>query len=245
MDQTLHPVLNHYIAWLKAHERLVIILGAGFLAFHFYGNVLNAWIDHDKRNVALQQTVAQDAQQKSQVDSKQNVQLLQQLADLKLQYSNLSAQLQITAVKRAQDTAAQKKINDSSNNSEVAARTASVLRVETQEITVDSNGTLSFSTQAAHDNINALEDGDQAKADVIDLGKQISACVAVSTKQDETITGVRQELTDEKISHQADVKLEQDKTKLAVDNGKKQFRRGFKYGAIVGFLGGLFVGHKI
>ena len=240
----LHPVLTHYLAWFKAHERILIIGLGVWLTFHFYGDILNVWTEHDKRQITAQTQIAQAAQQKTQSDTQQNAQLLQQLADLKLQYATLSAQLQASIQKRAQQTQEQKKINDTSTSSEIAVRTSDILRVEPQSITTDANtGSLTFNETVSHVNVNALEDGARAEADVIDLNKQLAVCIAVEAKQDETITGVRKELSDEKTSHQADVKLEQENTKLAKDEGKKQFHRGFKWGFITGF--GISIAAKV
>jgi hypothetical protein len=235
--------LTHYLAWFKAHEKFLIILTGAILVFHFYGSVLNVWTDHDKRKIAADTQIAQAAQQKTQADSQENTQLLQQLADLKLQQATLSAQLQVSMQKRAQQTDDQKKKNNVSTSSEVAVRTASILRVQPQDITSNSDSTLTFSPTSAHANVNALEDGAQAQADVLDLNKKVAVCVAVTAKQDETITGVRKELSDEKISHSADVKLEQANTKLAVDEGKKKFRSGFKWGVVTGI--GISIAAKI
>lgn len=244
-DTTINSGLTHYITWLKAHEKLVIISLGAWLVFHFYGDVLNAWVLHDKLQVAAQQQIAQAALQKTTADSQANLQLLQQLADLKVQYAALSTQMQITMQNRSQQTIDQKKKNDVSTSSEVASRTAEVLRTGPQAVQATDSGSLTFTLEAAHVNINALEDGFQAKLDVVDLNKQLAVCNVVNQKQDETITGVRKELTDEKESHTQDVKLERENTRLAKDEGKKQFRKGFKIGAILGFFGGLFAGHYI
>jgi len=226
--------LDAYLKWFKAHEKLIIIALGAWLAFHFYGDILNAWVDHDKRNVALQTTIAQAAAQKVQSDTTANQQLVQQLTELKTQYAALSSQVAVSMQKRQQDTQEQKKKNDNSTSSEVAIRTATLLRVDPKEINADATEAVLFSSAAAHANINALEDGISAAANVLDLNKKLVACEAVSKKQDETITGAQSALVDEKASHQADNKLNQKEIQLAKDEGKKQFRRGFKWGFITG-----------
>jgi hypothetical protein len=245
-DTPTPATLTKYITWFKAHERLFIILVGAYLVFHFYGDVLNTYTDHDKRKIASDQAVAIDAHNKSLADSQEHEQLIQQLADLKLQQATLSAQLQASMAQRAKDTNAQKKTNDNSTSSEVAARTADILRVSQQEIVSTTDGsTIAFTASAAHTNVNALEGGAQAEADVTDLNKQLAVCTAVSAKQDETIAQDQKNLTDEKASHAADVALEQGKTKLAVDNGKKKFHKGLKWGAILGFIGGVVTMHYL
>lgn len=247
METTLHPVLTNYIAWIKAHEKLLIIVLGAFLVFHFYGDVLNVWTEHDKRQVAVQQFVAQTAQQKAQADSQQNVLLLQQVADLKLQYATLAAQNQANRIKRTQGTQDQKNKNDVSTPLEIAARIMKILGTTSMEgdIVANPDNSVTFNQAAIHADVNALEDGIQAKADVIDLTHQVAVCAVVTATQDAALTGVRKELTDEKQSHKEDVKLERDNTQLAKDEGKKQFRKGFKWGAITGFVGGILALRKI
>jgi hypothetical protein len=246
MTDTPNTILTSYITWIKAHERLLIVLIGAFLVFHFYGDVLNAWSEHDKRQIAAQQAIALSAQQKTALDTQANTQLSQQLSDLRSQYSGLSKQIQLASAKRTQDVISQEKQNDASTSAQIAARTATIIRVEPQEITANSSdGTITFTSAAAHVNINQLEDGIKAEADVLDLNKQIGACTALSAKQDDAIAGINKQLSDEKLSHQADVKLEQANTQLAKVEGKRQFRKGLKIGAIVGFIGGLVTFHYL
>ncbi len=244
-DTNLHPILTNYIAWIKAHEKLLAIVLGAFLVFHFYGSIVDAWVEHDRSKIAVQLQAVEISRQKTQADSQQNIQLLQQLADLKLQYSTLSAQVQVSMQNRAQKTKEQKKIDDTSTAVQIASRFSEILRLQSKEVNPNPDGSITFTESGAHTNINALEDGVQAKADVVELTHQVAVCAVLTAKQDETITGVRKELTDEKVSHKADVKLEQDNTQLAKDDGKKQFRKGFKWGAITGFVGGILALRKI
>jgi len=241
----MNMTIEKWIQFIKAHEKLIIVCLGVWFAFHLYGDVLNSWIDHDKRNIALQTTVAQTAAQKTEADSVQNQQLAQQLADMKLQYATLSAQLTASMQVRAVATQTQKQKNDQSTPSVVASRITDILHVGPNQVVsnVGDDG-LTFTAAAAHVNVNALEDGLKAEADVLDLNKQLAGCIAINKIEEDTTVGVRKELADEKLSHIADVKLEQDKTKLAVDNGKKQFRKGFIFGFVTGFVGGIITGHK-
>jgi len=221
MDDKLHPVLTHYIAWIKAHEKLLIIVLGAWLAFHFYGSVLSVWDKHDQR-------LADIAQKKVELDANVNTQLAQQLADLKQQLAVVSAQAQASIQQRAKDTDEQKQKNNNATPSEVASRTVLLLHIQPQEVTENKlDGTLVFSGSAAHSNVNALEDGAKAEQDVNDLNKQLNACTAVVKKDDDLVAGLNTQLVDEKKSHIADVNEEKVKT-------KKAWRNGFKWGYIAG-----------
>lgn len=228
------PQASSYLAWFKAHERLIIIILAASLVYHIYGSAVNTWIDHDKRSLTAQTQIAQLAQQKTVEDQQQNQQLLQQLSDLKVQYASLSGQLKLAEAQREQQTTQQKQKNDQSDTAQIAVRIAQLLRVQPQELTyTDVDGSLTMSPAAAHSDVNALEDATAALAEVGDLNKQVAACAAVSQKQDTTIAGLQGQLRDEQTSHAADLKKDQDQIQLAKDEGKKKFRSGLKWGSAV------------
>jgi hypothetical protein len=222
LDTTLHPALTHYIAWIKAHEKLLIIVLGAWLAFHFYGTALNAWEKHDERLATI-------AQQKVEVDATANKQLSQDVADLKQQLSIVTAQAQASQRQRQIDTNAQKQKNNNATPSEVATRIIQILRIQPQEVTASPvDGTLIFTPSAAHADVNALEDGIKAQSDVVDLTNELSACTAVVNKDDLLVAGLNTQLVDEKDSHKKDVDAEKVKT-------KKAWRNGFKWG----YVGGL------
>ena len=217
----LHPHLTHYIAWVKAHEKLLVIILGAWLAFHFFGSALTAWVKHDER-------LANIAQRKVELDATANTQLTQEVADLKQQLAAVLAQTQANMRQRQKETDDQKKHNDNSTSSEVAQRTVLLLHIPQEQVTASTiDQSLTFTSAAAHTNVNALEDGAKAQADVNDLNKQVAACTAVVKKDDELIAGLNTQIADEQKSHKADVALEQAKT-------KKAWRNGFKWGFVTG-----------
>lgn len=229
----LHPILAGYIAWIKAHEKLVALGLGAFLIFHLYGGVLNLWERHDQRNFTIAQTTAQVAQQKVQTDNQQNQQLLQQLADIQAQYAALKVQLQTSLNKRQEVTVEQKQKDDQSTLTELAGRITTILRAQPKEIVADASGsTVTMSSSAAHADVNALEDGLQAEADKLDIDKQLTVCNTVVDQQGKSITGLQGQLKDEQTSHLADVKKDAEQLQIAKDEQKKEFRKGFKWGSI-------------
>jgi hypothetical protein len=231
----LHPVLTHYIHWIRAHEKLLVIVLGAWLAFHFYGAGLNAWIDHDKRLATI-------AQQKVEADANANKQLADELQILKQEFATVLAQTQASIRDREKKNDDQKKQNDNATAAEIAARTTQLLGIKPEEITTSPiEGALVFTSNAAHSNVNALEDGKTAEANLSDTTAILNGCKNVVEKDDQLIAGLNTQLTDEQKSHKADVALEKAKA-------KRSFLRGFKTGVIVGISGfeaiRVFIFHK-
>lgn len=225
MTDTLHPILTHYIAWLKSHEKVLIIVLGAWLAFHFYGSGLNAWIEHDKRNATI-------AQQKVQNDSTANQQLTQQVADLKQQLATLSAQAQARQQERIVVVQQQKEKIQQAPPSELAASIAGLINVPPAEVTATAEGQIQLTQDAAKADATQLIDGHAAQDELVDVKSELVACSAVTKKDDDLITGLNTQLKDEQASHKADVNLEKAKA-------KKAWLSGFKWGAIAGFVGGV------
>ena len=218
-DNELHPVLNHYIAWIKSHERILIIGLAAWLVFHFYGSGINAWIEHDKRNAAI-------SQYKVQSDATANQQLTQQVADLKQQLATLSAQAQVRQQERIVYVQQQKEKNNAAPPTELAQTTANLLKVDQKEITVVDDKLL-FSNAASHVNVNMLVDLNAAQAQLKDVQAVAASCQNTLIAEYKLEGGLRVELADEKKSHQDDITvLKREK--------KSMFMKGLKWGAAIG-----------
>lgn len=242
----IKTTLESYITWFKAHERLVILLAAGFFAVHFYGKGLDYLIKHDQTQAQIAATAAQAAAGKVTVDDTANKLLLVQLQALQQQVEATNVRLDQAMRDRATATANQKHVDDQSNSAQLAARIHTLLGVGT--IQVETQGAnlpdrLTYSIDAAHADADNLEDLQQAKADVKDLNTKLDGCKVVTGKQADTITGLNTQIADgnnalvtEQTSHKKDI------NELKMEK-KKAWLNGFKWGVITGFLGSLFV-HK-
>ena len=219
IDQQLHPILTHYIAWIKAHERILVISLVAFLAFHFYGKGIEAWVEHDKRISAV-------AAEKVKQDNTSNQQLTQQLADLKLQLATVSAQAAANQKQRVVVVQQQKDKNNAAAPTELAQTTANLLKVDQKEITV-LNDELVFSNAASHVNVNALVDLSAAQAQLKETQTVLTACQNTLTGEYKLEGGLRTELADEKKSHQDDVNTLKGEKKSA-------FMKGLQWGVAIG-----------
>lgn len=228
-NNNIHPILSNYVAWIKAHERVLIIVLGTWLAFHFYGSGLNAWIEHDKRNAAI-------SQYKVQTDATANQQLTQQVADLKQQLATLSTQAQARQQERVVYVEQQKTKNNAAQPTELAQTTANLLKVDQSEITVLDDKLL-FSNAASHINVNALVDFQAAQAQLKDVQAVSTACQSTLIGEYKLEGGLRAELADEKKSHRDDVAtLKKEKQSM--------FMKGLKWGAAIGGIAVAILTHK-
>src|ERR1700675_3613253 len=106
-----------YVTWLKAHEKIVLIAVAAFLAFHMYSKGIDAWTAHDQRTATAANTQAKS--------------LETQLATLQAQNVQLSARIDQAMQQRAIQTIIQKKADDNLEPVALAARIQTQLGVGT------------------------------------------------------------------------------------------------------------------
>lgn len=223
-------MLDKYITWFKAHERLVIVLACLLVTVHFYSK----GIDYFTRRDQLQ---AQQASQKLAADTATNLALTSQLNDLKKQFADEVAQLQKQIQTRNQVTEKQKEQDASMTEVELAQRWAGLINVRTEEVQASPvQGTLQVSDNAAHVTVARLEDLPTCQANLIDTEKQLADANTLNAKNEGVIVSDATVLASEKKLHEDDVK-----TLKAANKGK--WLNGFKWGVITGFLGSLFV-HK-
>jgi hypothetical protein len=241
---TVHP----YLTWFKVHERLVLFLATGFFAVYLFGAGLNYFIKHDQTQAQIAQIQAKSASDKVTTDAVVNQALLTQLAQIQQQNAITNQRIDSLMSQRAQQTKVQKQQDDQASSAELAARIQTLLavgtvKVETQPAPLPD--TLQLSLDAAHADADKLEDGAQAQADVLDLNTKLTACNTLTGKQTDVIQGLNTQISDggtalktEQASHAADVKT-------LTAKAKRSWLRGFKWGIITGFVGGLFAAHAL
>lgn len=238
MDTQLHPVLSHYIAWLKAHERLVIIVGLIFLGAHFYTKGFDYLAKRDQTQAQIAKDNAQSALKTLEQSDQTNKQLQQQLAELKqssaIQYAKLQAQI----AKRDQQNQQQKQINDNLALPELAKRWEEIVNIPQDAILPSADRLhLEITQEAAHKTVNQLEDGRTCKLDLQNTQLLLSDSQNLVNRTQQALDGANGEIAVSKIalkteqgSHSADV------TELKRKN-KTAWLHGFKWGVIVGVAG--------
>lgn len=231
------------LSWLQKHERIVIVA----LVLMVGGVLGNKWLNYDSAQkdakvVALTALVAQD---------KQNV------ANLTLQAAQAQATYQTTldaitkqnaslAQANAQELASLAKnqaVDKTLPLPELGARIESLAPGAAGGITATTNG-LVMSDTASRSVANTLEQVpvlvDELKNETQVAANNKAALDAAGTViVDKTaqIGGLNTLLLAQQKHEDAAIAAEKDKT-------KKAWRNGFKWGAITGFIGGVFIMHK-
>jgi hypothetical protein len=242
----IKTTFESYLTWFKAHERLVLLIALGFFSVHLYHRYLDYQIKHDQTQAQIANTQAQAAATKVGTDDTANKLLLAQLQTLQQQVALTNTRIDQQMRDRGTATIQQKQKDDQASSSELAARIAVLLgtgHIEVEPQAANVPDKLAYSLDAAHADADKLEDLQKTNADNNDLRTELVSCKSVTDKQADTITGLNTQIADgktalgkEHTAHVEDVKT--------LNSEKKRARlNGFKWGAITGFLGSLFV-HK-
>lgn len=207
--------MNTWITFIKAHEKLLIVVLVGLLLFHFYGKGLDAWIHHDDAQTALAKQALIEQQQKDSILEQQNSVLLAQLSQLQAQVASIKNQRVVaqTVVAKLPDNQLQTDIESKMGGS---LSSPIVLRKIDDTIT---------------DYPLVLKEVDAQQAEILAAQK---LQVGLSNQ----LTGLKSELTDQQTLCKTQVSAEKVKTKRA-------FIRGLRIGFVVGFVSGLAAGHYL
>jgi hypothetical protein len=222
--------VSSYVSFVKAHEKIILIAVSGFLLFHIGDGLINGWIHHDETNAKI-------AALQVKTDDGQTVALQTQVTTLQKQIASTNAALVAAIALRNTQTQQQQTIDQTLPLPALAIRWESLAQLQPTDIsTTDTPGQLTINDVGSRATVQLLEDVPTLQANLKAEQTIIDNDVLIMSKQSDLITQLNKDLTDEKASHIADVKLEQAK-------GKRSFIRGLKIGAVIGFIGGLFVGH--
>ncbi len=201
-----------YLTWFKAHEKLLLFVLAAALVCYVWGSALKAWVNHDQRVATASDTASKQAQDALQKQTETT--------------NALNARIDQMMQQRAVDTQKQKRIDAAAQVAQVGARITDLLKIKPEEIIASPvDNTLVLSNAAAHADVASLEDLKAANLDVLDLSTKLGACNVLSDQREITLGA-------EHKAHVDDVNLERAKSKTA-------FWRGFKWGVVTGFIGGV------
>ena len=229
---TVFPVLDAYLTWFKAHEKLLIFVIGALTLTHYVTRGLDSWDRHD----AL---VANAAAAVVKVDDSETKALKQELADLRAQVDSQNILLSKQIVQRAAATKTQQKVDATLSPNDLAARWAALLKTDPNTIhPISGAKAYQVDDTAAVLSVQQLETVPELEATNAALETELTNEQLLVSKQSDMIAQLNKDLVDEKKSHTADVNLEKAKTKSA-------FVRGLKYGFIVGFAAGAYIAHAV
>jgi hypothetical protein len=213
-----------YLTWIKTHEKLLIVAALVLFSLHVYDSARQAYVDHLKRQDDV-------AAQTAQASNLQNIQIQEQLTDLRKTVDAQIASLKAADTQRAIDTQKQKQTDDALGGQQLAARLQSLLNVNSGDVTWSPTpGTVIFSLPAAHDVADVVDDKNKLTADVQSLQTQLKDENSVVIKQTDAIVSANVAFADEKKFHEKDVDLLNAKM-------HRQWMKGFKWGVVAGTVG--------
>ena len=229
---TVLPTWVHtWINLVKAHEKLVLIAVGGLILFHSYSKGIDAWVNYE-------QSKSKPAQVIVKTDETQVKLLTQELAAMQKQYAATIKQLEAALAKSQTDLAARQAQDAQLPLPELASRWTDLTVAPQGSITSNPNGTVTVTGDVAHVTVSELEKVPALTEQLIDTQQELKGCTDVSAQQQAVLAATTKQLADEKVSHKDDIAT------LKAKN-RKSWLNGFKWGAISGFVAGVFVGHSI
>jgi len=246
-------------AWIKAHEKLLIVILCLLAGLHFWSKGLDAWEKHDQKQLAgLQQQLDADKTAAAALASQHAQDAAAAAAD-KASYQQVlstvqaqNAALVASITARDKATQNQQKVDLTANLGDLSKRfIALVPNVNPADLKDAPDGkSVQVGLDTAQKTVAQLELVPQLQADLKDeqttitnLNSEIKSLQTYNTAleheqttSDKEIAMLNKELADADKTCNEKIAIEQVKT-------KKAFMHGFKWGAILGFFGGLFTGH--
>ena len=222
--------LQHWITFVKAHEKLLVAALAGFLVFHISSKGIDAWVTRE-------QLKANSAAQVVKVDTSATDGLKAQIAQLQTTVETQNAALNAKISQTQTETKKQQQTDATLPLTDLGSRIALLAQLQPQEVTTTPTQ-VTLSQPAAVSVAQQLELVPALQTEVASLNTIAANDNAIIGKQGDLITQLNKDVTDAKAQDVADVK------QLKAQN-KKSFLRGLKIGAIGGFIAGVFVGHGL
>lgn len=229
---TAFPVLDAYLTWFKAHEKLLLFVIGALTLTHYVTRGLDSWDRHE----AL---VAKEAATVVKVDDAATKVLQQQLTDLRAQVDSQNALLGRQIAQRVVVTQAQQKTDATLPPNDLAARWALLSKTDPNTIhPIAGEKAFRVEDTTAVVTVQQLEVIPELEATNVALETELTNEQMLVSKQVDMIAQLNKDLVDERKSHVADVNLEKAKA-------KRSFVRGLKYGFIAGFAAGAYIAHAV
>jgi hypothetical protein len=231
MLKTIETVIGHWVTFFKAHEKILIVIIAALTLIHFGDKAYDAYGKH---------LTAQQIQTNTQIAQveKNNADIAAKLTELK---ASVDAQAKISDVKIAaakQQVVVAQKVDANLPLPELSKHWQELLVLPAGSITPQPNGTVAVTTDAAHTTVSELEKIGPLTDELMATQEKLEGCTQVRSQQDAQIVGLNSDLALQKTGRVEDAKVAKVKE-------RKALIRGLKLGAIAGFVGGIFVLHKI
>lgn len=237
-------MLDKYLSWFKAHERLLLVVAVILFGVHLSGGVLNYLGRHDDAKVqALTAQVSQDeaiVRSNAKAADLANEQYQTALTQLLAQNAQLGKALQASQALLATN----RKTDAGMDMPALATRINTLVPATAGGITPSTSG-LALTVPASHAVADQLEAvpvlQDQLKSET-QVAQNSETMRLAAGKANDALTAevgaLGKQLTDTGAQCKAEVAAEKIKT-------KKAFIRGLKWGFVAGFAAGAWVVHAL
>jgi len=228
---TTPSILEKYIAFFKAHERLLIFVACLFVAFHCYSKGIDYLDRHASTQAKVDQVVVNS-------DAVTNKQLAGELALLRAQVAADTAK-SVALIQQAQAAAKQQQqIDQTLPLPDLASRWTYLADLQPGDITSTADNKLLLTDAGSRATVKQLENIPAMTETIVQTQAELAGCNQVSAKKDDVIVGLNKQVADVTTARADDAKA----AKIAQ---RKSWVKGFKWGFVGGFISGLFVGHSV
>jgi len=214
--------LSTWAHFIMAHERILVIIIAGLLLFHYGEKGFGALETYQKNKATADQ-------QRVIADTQLNKQQAQQLAEMKAQ-AELATAAANAAISAAHQASIQHRTIDKTLPlPDLALRWSVLTQTPPTEFTATPDNKVAVTEKAARNTVDQLETIPDLKATITGTGTKLQVCEGVRAKQDQTIIGLNKTVEDTQVARIADAKV-------ANDEKKRMYVKGFKHGFIAGVV---------
>lgn len=213
--------------FVKAHEKLLVVLVTGLLLWHFGDKAYDAYENYRKE----QATITQQQLNQATTDNKT---LAQTLAQMQVKYDADMLALNAKIAKSKQTVIIQQKADAALPLPDLSARWQSMLTLPEGSITPQSNGTIVVTSDAAHATVSELDKVGPLTDQNVDLTLELKSCTDLSAQKDKNLAGAQNELV-------LDKKARAEDAVIAKDAQRKSFWKGFKWGYAAGITTAILV----
>jgi hypothetical protein len=220
----VEQAVKHWAAFVKAHEKMAVIILASLLLFHFGQKGLALWDAHDARNASI-------AQQKVNADVTTTKAQDAIVANLQAQLAQVSATANAAMAEARKKATEAKAADDAAPLPQLAQTWNSKLGYDSSHPHVTAtNDTVTVDSAAAHKTVDALEDLD-AQISINQAQKSnLDSCLALTGGLKTDVDNWKKQFNDEHAARLDDAKVFKGEI-------RKAYFKGLKHGIIIGVVG--------
>jgi hypothetical protein len=220
MLKTIETVIGHWVTLIKAHEKLLLAIVAALVLWHLGDKAYDAYGNHLKAETTVAESrLANVEKATAQIETDLTALKAQVAAKAIADNTKIAAAKQTIVIKQREVAALPLP--------QLSAEWESLLNVPEGSITPQTNGTISVSSDAAHQTVNQLVTIAPLQIQLDATNDKLLGCNAVSAQQDKDITSLHSQLAEVTTARTAE-------QKQAKHDIRAAYFKGLKHGLIIG-----------